>query len=95
LCSKTPPNGPDGIPEMADLSGLMLTVAAVRTRGCVLQTREQPGGAVGISSRVGSRRIRGAPSVTWQSPIDILSTRLLRRSSQIGETAIYVLTKPA
>jgi SAM-dependent methyltransferase len=88
---------PDGVAEMADRAGLTLTVAGTAHPGWRPPDAGSSLGALWASVRewASARRIRGAPSVTWQSPIDILSTRLLRRSSQIGETAIYVLTKPA
>jgi SAM-dependent methyltransferase len=88
---------PDGIAEMADRAGLMLTVAGTANPGW--RPVESGSGLSALWASVRewtrARRIGNAPSVTWQSPFDILSTRVLRRSSQIGETAIYVLRKPA
>jgi len=87
---------PDGIAEMADRAGLRLTVAGTAHPGW-----RPPYQGTGLKALWASvrewrlaRRAGIAPSVTWLSPIDIMNARL-RRSSQIGESAIYVLTKPA
>jgi SAM-dependent methyltransferase len=87
---------PDGIAEMADRAGLTLTVAGTSHPGWRPPDRGTGLRALWASVREwgAARRAGTAPSVTWLSPIDILNARL-RRSSQIGESAIYVLTKPA
>jgi SAM-dependent methyltransferase len=88
---------PGGIAELADRAGLVLTVAGTAEPGW-----RSPDSGSSVRALCGSvrewaraQKLRGAPSATWQSPIDILNARVLRRSSQIGWTAIYVLTKPA
>jgi len=88
---------PDGIAEMGDRAGFELALAG--TADPAWRPEDSASCARALWASVcewGSAWRRGsAPSATWQSPIDILTARLLRHSSQIGESAIYVLRKPA
>ncbi|MFL6137461.1 MAG: class I SAM-dependent methyltransferase [Frankiaceae bacterium] len=98
---------PSGMAEMADRTGLVLEkfgtvgwpypqplwkelwesgkalVEAVRKR------------AEGQGNQLAVGRVRLPLPLTWQSPLDILITRLRGRRGMLRETSIYVLRRPA
>jgi SAM-dependent methyltransferase len=89
---------PSGIAEMADRAGLVLSLAGTAEpawRAGQESTRSL-GAIVWSSAREWwSARRSGAPlSPEWPPPVDILIARLIRRSIMIGETGVYVVTKP-
>jgi 2-polyprenyl-3-methyl-5-hydroxy-6-metoxy-1,4-benzoquinol methylase len=95
---------PSGIAEMADRSGMTLTVAGTATappvgRAVVGSTRDLAKAVVKRLLRAQSERASGRLGLPlppgWASPTDLLFFRLTRGRLAMGESGVFVIEKPA
>ena len=98
---------PSGMAEMADRCGLELTrygtvgypiphQLRLNTRESIKQLyRALVARARGKQEPLSDERLALTVPMFWLSPLDILIVALRRRRRMLGETGIYVLTKPA